>query len=223
MDRHHKDHCRNGKADAAEHHFFRKRIHRSVIKRRQHGRRQGQHGDARRGEADGFGCRENGTVVFPVSDDVYDRHRKRGEGISRHGDRRNHVMHEGSVPVQHEKDDERQRKVHHKEYPTAGAVFEKLASLSFSRRVFSRVSEQKEAHDGKADVICTEGGKPESSVLNTEPQLKYTVQGIPRKRSVERGVDTQSRVGTPAFCIFVFISEVFEETDQTRNSEAPDR
>ena len=85
------------------------------------------------------------------------------------------MMLEGSVKVDHEEDDQRKREVHHKEYASSSAIFYQLVFHSLSGSVFSRVSEQKEAHYAKADIVCTERAEPKGTVINSKAQLEYCI------------------------------------------------
>ena len=54
------------------------------------------------------------------------------------------MMPEGSVPVDHKENDERERKVHNKEHPTACAVFDQLGPHPLAGGIFLGVAHQKD-------------------------------------------------------------------------------
>ena len=95
-------------------------------------------------------------------------------------------MLEGSVPIDHKKDDQSKCEVHQKEHDAAGAVFFQLGLHSLAGSVSRCMARQKEAHHAKADIIRAERVEPEGTVVKSEPELKNSVQSIPRERAVKR-------------------------------------
>ena len=131
--------CENGRHDrdthAAEHYFLFCRAHRAIRERGQQRGGQREHGNARGGEADRLGRRKDGAFVFFEFHHLDDRQREGGEGVGGDRDRRDHMVRKGPAPVDHKENDQRERKVHQKEDPAAGAVFQKLAFLPLPGRI----------------------------------------------------------------------------------------
>ena len=80
---------------------------------------------------------------------------------------------------------------------------------------------QEKAHHTKADIVRAEGVEPKGMVIKSKPQLKDSVQGIPRKGTVKGHVYAQASIVLPSSCVFVLILEGFEESDQIGNLAAP--
>ena len=91
------------------------------------------------------------------------------------------MMRKGPVPIQHKENYKCQRKIHHEKYPTASTVLFQLISHSFTRFIFSRVADQKEAHHRETDIVDTQRAEPKGIMIKPKPKLKYSIQNVPYK------------------------------------------
>jgi hypothetical protein len=82
---------------------------------------------------------------------------------------------------------------------------------------------KKKSHHGKADIIRANRIKPERAMIKDEPELKYSVQSVPRKRAVERHIYAQPRILLPKTRVFVFVFKIFKKLYEPWDPKAPYR
>ncbi len=128
---------------------------------------------------------------------------------------------EGAAPVDHKKDDQRQRQIQKQKHDAAASVPLQLCGHIRTGLAAMGIACQREPHHTHEKVIARQGAIPEGAVINAEAKLKNRVNGIPDKAAKQAHIHPQANIAHPDLHILVFVFEISEKGKDSGDPAAP--